>query len=79
MAQTAYSGHLEVHPSEAIEISGTTDNGRYLSIYLSKKDTEILRATFEFSAKHCPHLGHSFWHVTNGITEPCPHCEVAHS
>ena len=74
MAQTSYSGHVTVHPSEAVEVYGSTENGRFMKIYLLTADVEKLRAAFGFQDKHCSHLGHAFWHIENGNSEPCPQC-----
>ena len=82
--QCAYNGKVTVHASGAIQISGETDTGRTISIYLTTANVAFLAQIFAFAAAHglgATSLGHAAWHITEetaGWREPgapCSSCD----
>lgn len=76
MAQTAFAGTLQVHPSNAVEVCGQTDSGREIRVYLMDSELDKLRRAFEFSTKYAQPLGHAYWHIVNKHNDPCDMCAV---
>jgi hypothetical protein len=80
MAQSATARYIEVHPSELIEVSGTTEAGRQVTIYIPTSMAKKLAQAVALLPE-AKHLGHAFWHVKNPdwpAGEACSSCQ-AHS
>lgn len=73
--QTAFAGIAQVHPSEAISVTGDTDKGRTLEIFIHSESIERLRRTFRFADEHNQHIGHSQWHIDEDQAFPCEMCK----
>lgn len=75
MAQIVYSGHARICPSEAVLVTGTTEAGRELEIFIRPSDVEVLRKAFALADKYGIHTGHAYWHIMEGrAIEDCLYC-----
>lgn len=73
MATEATSTFIIVHPTELVEVYGTTEKHRDVKMFLRPVEVEFLRKTFE-CVNVCGHLGHAAYHVRNGVPVPCESC-----
>jgi len=73
MTQTATARHLTVHPTELIQVEGTTEAGRDISIYIAPNLARGLGEAFAL-LPICKHLGHAYWHVREHQPAPCDSC-----
>ena len=71
--QTATARYMTVHPTELIQVEGTTEAGREISIYIAPKMAKELQAAFAL-LPICQHLGHAYWHVKENHPAPCESC-----
>lgn len=75
-----HGGRIQFHPSEAIEVSGITEDGREVSIYLPEVETKRMIKEMARIFKYTDHLGHAFWHYKNPdakIGKRCDMCRKA--
>ena len=68
-------GIAQVHPSEAISVSGISEKGQEVNIFLTQESIENLQATFKLAEKWNIHLGHAYWHVKEGQYKKCSSCK----
>ncbi len=73
MAQKGYCTYMTVHPSGIVEVSGKTDSGREIAVYLGEEVIEKLHKVLDFAQNNGTQLGHAFWHIDNHHPD---HCEI---
>lgn len=74
MAQTVWQGEVKAHPSGVIEVSGVTEKGREVSVFLSQKSARFLHDVFALADREKISLGHADWHIREGRSAPCSMC-----
>ncbi len=73
--QTAFTGTARAHPSGAVSVTGDTDAGRTLQVFIHGDSLKRLRKTFRFADEHGQALGHSQWHIDNQVPAGCETCK----